>query len=94
MPIVNNYRSILVIPNITNSKNPEMDSFFDVLNQQITNLGNDFFWYVPVIKPVKILSDKPNVKQIPINLSGNMFHMRVSFPIDVIKNRLELKLKV
>jgi len=85
MQTVNNYRNVLVIPNITNSKNPEMDSFFDVLNQQITNLGNDFFWYVPVIKPVKILSDKPNVKQIPINLSGNMFHMRVSFPIDMIK---------
>jgi hypothetical protein len=85
MPIINNYRNILVIPNITNSKNPEMDSFFDVLNQQITILGNDFFWYVPVIKLVEILSDKPNVKQIPINLSGNMFHMRVSFPVDMIK---------
>jgi len=81
----NYHRNILVIPNITNSKNPEMDSFFDVLNQQITNLSSDFFWYVPVIKPVLILSDKPNVKQIPINLSGNMFHMRVSFPIDMIK---------
>jgi hypothetical protein len=81
----NYHRNILVIPNITNSKNPEMDSFFDVLNQQITNLSSDFFWYVPVIKPVSILSDKPNVKQIPINLSGNMFHMRVSFPIDMIK---------
>lgn len=81
----NKYRNILVIPNITNSKNPEMDSFFDVLNQQITNLGNDFFWYIPVIEPVKLLSDKSNVKQIPINLSGNMFHMRVSFPLDMIK---------
>jgi glycosyltransferase involved in cell wall biosynthesis len=85
MNIINNYRNILVIPNITNSKNPEMDSFFDVLNQQITKLGNDFFWFIPVIKPVKLLSDKPNVKQIPINLSGNMFHMRVSFPTDMIK---------
>ncbi len=26
MLIINNYRNILVIPNITNSKNPEMDS--------------------------------------------------------------------
>jgi glycosyltransferase involved in cell wall biosynthesis len=79
------YRKILVIPNITNSKNPEMDSFFDVLNQQIINLGSDFYWYIPVIKPVKLLTDKQNVKQIPINLSGNMFHMRVSFPIDMIR---------
>jgi hypothetical protein len=78
-------RNILVVPNITNSKNPEMDSFFDVLNNHITNLGNDLYWYVPVIEPVKILLDKPNVKQIPINLSGNMFHMRASFPIDMIK---------
>jgi hypothetical protein len=83
--MVNNIRKILVIPNITNSKNPEMDSFFDVLNQQIINLGSDFYWYIPVIKPVKLLTDKQNVKQIPINLSGNMFHMRVSFPIDMIK---------
>jgi hypothetical protein len=78
-------RTILVVPNITNSKNPEMDSFFDVLNQQITILGDEFYWIVPVLKPVQILTNKPNVEQIPINLSGNMFHMRVSFPIDMIK---------
>jgi glycosyltransferase involved in cell wall biosynthesis len=85
MQTFKNYRNVLVIPNITNSKNPEMDSFFDVLNQQIIKLGSDFYWYIPVIKPVKLLTDKQNVKQIPINLSGNMFHMRVSFPIDMIK---------
>lgn len=80
-----NIRKILVIPNITNSKNPEMDSFFDVLNQQINYLGNQFYWIVPVIKPVSLLFGKENVKQIPINISGNMFHMRVSFPIDMIR---------
>jgi glycosyltransferase involved in cell wall biosynthesis len=80
-----NIRKILVIPNITNSKNPEMDSFFDVLNQQINYLGNQFYWFVPVIKPVSLLFGKENVKQIPINISGNMFHMRVSFPIDMIR---------
>jgi glycosyltransferase involved in cell wall biosynthesis len=80
-----NIRKILVIPNITNSKNPEMDSFFDVLNQQINYLGKQFYWFVPVIKPVSILFGKENVKQIPINISGNMFHMRVSFPIDMIR---------
>jgi len=80
-----NIRKILVIPNITNSKNPEMDSFFDVLNQQISYLGNQFYWFVPVIKPVSLLFGKENVKQIPINISGNMFHMRVSFPIDMIR---------
>jgi len=78
-------RNILVIPNITNSKNPESDSFFDVISEHINALGSDFFWFIPVIKFNKKLQEFNNVEQIEVEISGNMFHMRASFPIDIIK---------
>lgn len=76
---------ILVIPNITNSRDIESDSFFDVLFQQINQLGNDFFWIVPTIKQSKRIGGFSNVLQIPIEMSGNMFHMRVNMPLELIK---------
>ncbi len=76
---------ILVIPNITNSRDIESDSFFDVLFQQINQLGNDFFWIVPTIKQSKRIGGFNNVLQIPIDMSGNMFHMRVNMPLELIK---------
>tara|TARA_R110001583_G_scaffold62101_2_gene183022 strand:+ start:6969 stop:8099 length:1131 start_codon:yes stop_codon:yes gene_type:complete len=76
---------ILVVPNITNSRDVESDSFFDVLFQQISQLGNGFYWFVAVKKESKRLKRFLNVEQIPIDISGNMFHMRVNFPLEMIK---------
>lgn len=79
------HRKVMVIPNITNSSNLEADSFIDVIENHISNLGDDFFWYIPLPERVKRLEKFDNVEQIMINMSGNMFHMRVSFPTDIIK---------
>ena len=76
---------VMVIPNITNSKNLEADSFIDVIFNHIGELGDDFFWYIPLPEHVKRLDIYDNVEQIPISMSGNMFHMRVNFPLDIIK---------
>lgn len=78
-------RRVMVIPNITNSKNLEADSFIDVIENHISNLGDDFFWYIPLPEKVKRLEKFNNVEQIIISMSGNMFHMRVNFPTDMIK---------
>jgi|TARA_R110001606_G_C15305983_1_gene643098 glycosyltransferase involved in cell wall biosynthesis len=75
---------VMVIPNITNSKNLEADSFIDVIFNQIAELGDDFFWYIPLPNHVKRLDVYDNVEQINISMSGNMFHMRVNFPLDII----------
>jgi glycosyltransferase involved in cell wall biosynthesis len=77
-------RKVMVIPNITNSKNLEADSFIDVIFNHITELGDDFFWYIPLPEHVKRLDYFDNVEQIIISMSGNMFHMRVNFPLDII----------
>ena len=77
-------RKVMVIPNITNSKNLEADSFIDVIFNHIGALGDDFFWYIPLPQKTKRLDIYDNVEQIPINMSGNMFHMRVNFPLDII----------
>lgn len=76
---------VLVIPNITNSRNIESDSFFDVMYQQISALGDKFFWIIPTTKENQRLKRFKNVLQKPINISGNVFHMRVNFPIELIK---------
>ena len=78
-------RKVMVIPNITNSQNLEADSFIDVIENHISNLGDDFFWYIPLPEKVKRLEKFHNVEQIIIEMSGNMFHMRVNFPTDMIK---------
>ena len=76
---------VMVVPNITNSKNLEADSFIDVIENHIQNLGDGFFWYLPLPKEVNRLKKFSNVEQIIIKMSGNMFHMRVNFPLDMIK---------
>jgi glycosyltransferase involved in cell wall biosynthesis len=48
-------------------------------------LGDDFYWHVPLPEPVSRLNQFNNVNQIMISMSGNMFHMRVNFPLDIIK---------
>jgi glycosyltransferase involved in cell wall biosynthesis len=78
-------RKVMVIPNITNSKNLEADSFIDVIENHIANLGDEYFWYIPLPERVKRLNKFKNVEQIMIEMSGNMFHMRVNFPTDIIK---------
>ena len=79
-------RKVLVIPNITNSKNLEKDSFVDVLYNHIRELipeGN-FFWYVIVPQPIAKLNLE-NVKQLQADISGDMIKMRTSMPIEVVK---------
>ena len=78
-------RKILVIPNITNSRKIEADSFIAVLANHIEKLGDDFYWHVPVPEPVKKLANYPNVQQHIIEMSGNMIWMRNNLPLDLIK---------
>jgi glycosyltransferase involved in cell wall biosynthesis len=80
-----NKRKVLVIPNITNSRNIETDSFIDVLINHIQKLGDEFYWHVPVPAAVKRLSALPNVQQHIIDMSGNMVWMRNNLPLDIIK---------
>jgi len=75
---------VLVIPNYTFSEDYEKDSFVDVLSSQIKALGDNFYWVVPVPKPIKKFN-LPNVKQEVISISGNMLWMRSNFPLDIIK---------
>lgn len=78
-------RKVLVIPNITNSRKIEADSFIAVLANHIEKLGDDFYWHVPVPEPVKKLANYPNVQQHIIQMSGNMIWMRNNLPLDLIK---------
>ena len=82
----NSARKVLVIPNITNSKNLEKDSFVDVLYNHIRELNNEgnFFWYVIVPEPIVKLN-LDNVKQLQADISGDMIKMRTSMPIEVVK---------
>jgi len=75
---------VMVIPNITNAKNLEADSFIDVIYNHIGELGDEFFWYIPLPEYVRRLDVYDNVEQIIVDMSRNMFHMRVSFPTDII----------
>ena len=74
-------RKVLVIPNITNSGNIEKDSFVDVIHNHINSLRNhgEYYWHIMLPKPVAKLNF-PNVKQHIIDISGDMIHMRVTFP--------------
>lgn len=78
-------RKILVIPNITNSRKIEADSFIDVLHNHIEKLGDEFFWHIPLPEPVKRLAKFENVQQHIIQMSGNMIWMRNNLPLDLIK---------
>lgn len=79
-------RKVLVIPNITNSKNLEKDSFVDVLYNHIRELHNEgnFFWYVILPEPIQKLN-LDNVKQLQAPISRDMIKMRTSMPIEVVK---------
>ena len=84
-------RKVLVIPNITNSRNPDADSFIDVIHNHITaleSLGN-YHWHIVLREHIGRL-DLPNVSQHIVPISGDMIHMRVVFPKEVIKLLLNL----
>ena len=79
-----NSRRVLVIPNYTFGEDYNKDSFVDVLSSQIKALGDEYFWIIPVITPVKKFN-LPNIEQKVCNISGNMIWMRSIFPEDIIK---------
>jgi len=87
-----NAKKILVIPNITNSKNLEKDSFVDVIYNHIKGLEKygDYFWHIILPDNVKKLN-LDNVKQHLAPISGDMINMRVAFPKEIISlmNRLD-----
>lgn len=81
-----NSRKILVIPNITNSKNIDKDSFVDVIYNHIIALDKhgEYFWNIILPKASGKLN-LPNVKQHLVSFSGDMIKMR-TYPPDL--NRL------
>lgn len=82
---ITNSRKVLVIPNITNSSNIEKDSFVDVIHNHIQALREygDYYWHIILPAPVAKLN-LINVKQHIVDISGDMIHMRVTFPRKVI----------
>ena len=88
-----NAHRVLVIPNYTFGEDYNKDSFVDVLSSQIRALGNDYYWIIPVPKPITKFN-LPNVEQKICNISGNMIWMRSNFPIDIIKLLKEEKYNV
>jgi hypothetical protein len=76
---------ILVIPNITNLKNIEKDSFIDVIYNHITSLSKqgNYFFHLILPKPVSKLN-LSNVKTHLVDISGNIISMRVLFPKEII----------
>jgi hypothetical protein len=76
----NNARKVLVIPNITNYREIEKDSFIDVLFNHVSELKTygDYFWYVIIPKgnPSAKLNMLDNIKQIEIPISGDMMNQR------------------
>ncbi len=88
-------RKVLVIPNITNSANIEKDSFVDVIYNHIQALTKhgDYYWHILLPEPVAKLN-LDNVKQHIIDISGDMIHMRVTFPRKAITLIQELEYDV
>ena len=88
-------RKVLVIPNITNSANIEKDSFVDVIYNHINALKEhgDYYWHIILPKPVAKLN-LDNVKQHIVEFSGDMIHMRVTFPRKVINLLQEIEYDV
>jgi len=88
----NKARKVLVIPNITNSRNIEKDSFVDVIYNHIKALekyGN-YYWHILI--PTGNITKKlnlPNVKQYQIDIPGDMLNQR-AFPspklIDLLRD--------
>lgn len=81
-----NSTKILIIPNITNKKNLEKDSFIDVIEQHINGLNGIGNYYFHIVLP-KFLSllDLSNVQQHIVDISGDILAMRVVFPIEIKK---------
>ena len=88
-------RKVLVIPNITNSANIEKDSFVDVIYNHIHTLKQygDYYWHILLPEPVAKLN-LDNVKQHIVDISGDMIHMRVTFPRKAITLLQELEYDV
>jgi glycosyltransferase involved in cell wall biosynthesis len=88
-------RKVLVIPNITNSANIEKDSFVDVIYNHIQALKEygDYYWHILLPTPVAKLN-LDNVKQHIVDISGDMIHMRVTFPRKAINLIQELEYDV
>lgn len=88
-------RKVLVIPNITNSANIEKDSFVDVIYNHINALKEygDYYWHILLPQPVAKLN-LDNVKQHIVDISGDMIHMRVTFPKKAITLLQELEYDV
>jgi hypothetical protein len=79
------HQTILVVPNYTFSEDIEKDSFVDVLYSQIKALEGAS-WILPVPKGKGISKlNLFNVRQVEINMSGNMIWMRSNLPLDMIK---------
>lgn len=92
---INKCRKVLVIPNITNSANIEKDSFVDVIYNHINALKSlgDFYWHIMLPTPVAKLN-LDTVKQHIVDISGDMIHMRVTFPRKAINLLQELEYDV
>lgn len=88
---ISSCRKVLVIPNITNSANIEKDSFVDVIYNHINALKShgDYYWHILLPQPVAKLN-LDNVKQHIVDISGDMIHMRVTFPRKAINLLQEL----
>ena len=79
------HQTILVVPNYTFNGDIEKDSFVDVLYSQIKAIEGAS-WILPVPKGKGISKlNLWNVRQVEINMSGNMIWMRSNLPLDMIK---------
>ena len=89
--ITENTIKVLVIPNITNSRNIEKDSFVDVIYNHIKSLSEigNYFWHIVLPKPVGKLN-LINIKQHIVGISGDMINMRVAFPKEMVPILQEL----
>lgn len=92
---ISSCRKVLVIPNITNSANIEKDSFVDVIYNHINALKShgDYYWHILLPQPVAKLN-LDNVRQHIVDISGDMIHMRVTFPRKAINLLQELEYDV
>jgi hypothetical protein len=93
--IDSNSIKILVIPNITNLKNLEKDSYIDVIYNHINSLNSrgNYFFHLILPKPVSKLN-LPNVKTHLVDISGNILSMRVLFPKEIINLLKDLEYDV
>ena len=80
-----NGKIVLIVPNYTFNEDIEKDSFVDVLYSHIRAIEG-VSWILPVPKGKGISKlNLPNVRQVEINMSGNMIWMRSNLPLDMIK---------